>query len=98
MSVNVSRDGNGGYDINIQRRTLKRWGPFFAALMVFAGGLGAKLGEQVWGIVLDREAINQRVTGNTSAVEKIQGDIEEIKDEQREITILLKTHIGKGDD
>lgn len=59
--VGVKSDGNGGYDINIQRAILKKYG--LPALLVFLvmTGLGSRLGGELWEMIIERRAVAEKL-------------------------------------
>jgi demethoxyubiquinone hydroxylase (CLK1/Coq7/Cat5 family) len=59
--VRAKSDGNGGWDINLQREVLRKWGPAWLALLMLLGGLGSRLGAELWTLVVESRAIKEQI-------------------------------------
>ena len=91
--MKVKSDGNGGYDINVQKDILKRWGPAGLAIFMLLSGLGTNMGSEVWDWVVGREAVEQQVASNAESIKtlriEIREDIHEIRQGQARLSDLL---------
>ena len=87
--VKVKSDGNGGYDVNVQKAILTKWGPVGLVLFMLLSGLGAKMGEEAWVWMSGHKAVELQVGLNKElAQEAHDGMMEfraEVSDDLREI-------------
>ena len=107
--ISVKRDGNGGFDVNVQKAVLRRWGPPGLAILLVLTGLGSKMGEEAWAVLTDRERLTQEVGDNKAAIEKnavecdelrreIQGDLSEIRASIMRMETLILDHVVRDDE
>lgn len=94
--VDIKRDGNGGYDINVQRAILAKYGlPALVAFLLFTG-LGSRLGSELWDLLLENRRTTERVAqhdteiaegkGRDAALQKQVEDLRlEVRQDLREI-------------
>ena len=59
--VQVKSDGNGGWDINLQKEVLRKWGPAWLIALMLVGSLGSRLGAELWTLVVESRAIKEQI-------------------------------------
>ena len=94
--MGIKGDGNGGWDINVQRGILVKYG--LPALLTFllVTGLGSRLGSELWDLLLENRRMTERVTQHDREIaegkerdaalaEQVQGLRVEVRQDLREI-------------
>ena len=94
--VQVKGDGNGGWDVNVQKSILRKWGPIGLLIFVLVSGAGSKLGEEVWTLIVESRAVKEKIATHDSDIasgkvrdedlaKQITGLREEVRADLREI-------------
>ena len=58
--VKLNRDGNGGWNINIESTILKRWGPVWLLLFIAVSSISGRVGGEVWGLILENRRMQEK--------------------------------------
>lgn len=75
-------DGNGGFDINVQKKELGKYGAIGAIVILAFSGAGTALGSQVWDMIANDKAQTQKIEYNEARIERNKARIEKHEDEQ----------------
>ena len=88
--VKVRSDGNGGYDINVQKAMLRRWGPLVGATMLAIGSIGSGLGSEILDMILNKQTVEVRLQNVEQDLEAAALRAEEAADQAGQNTQLLR--------
>lgn len=72
----VKGDGNGGFDINVQKAVLRRYGPFWLLVFMVLSGLGSRLGAEAWALIVERRAVEEKVRSNAAGINELRKDFD----------------------
>ena len=92
--VKVKSDGNGGLDFNIQKIVLRKYGPLALAAMFVFSGMGSKIADEVWSLIVTKKAqanemvyLRKDIDENEKAIKELQA---ELRDELRAVRQELR--------
>jgi len=57
----VRGDGNGGFDANVQKAVLRKWGLLMGFGLLLVSGFASQIGEEVWDAMAGRSGDLQRI-------------------------------------
>lgn len=88
--VKLDRDGNGGWNINIQTIILKKWGPIWLLLFIAVSSISGRVGGELWGLILENRRTQEKVLRHDEDIRagqlrdsELAGQIEEVRREVR---------------
>lgn len=89
--MKVRGDGNGGFDINVQKAVLRKWGPLGLVGLVVLSGLGSKVGETAWETLTDARDDHVRLDQMAEDLSDFEAEIEAARVEREKLRDELIT-------
>ena len=70
--VRLNRDGNGGWNINVQTILLKKWGPVWLLLFIAVSSISGRVGGEIWGLILENRRTQELLLQHDQAIAEIK--------------------------
>ena len=87
--VKVQSDGNGGYDINVQKVMLRKWGPLAGGALLLVGSMASGLGSELLDVILNKQTVEIRLENVETDLETAAIKAEEAADMAAQNTQVL---------